>query len=118
MKKILNILFVDDHPMIIEGFISIIENFVKGYSFNFFKANDCKQAYHIIENNCKQKNVIDIAFFDISLPAYKERNILCGADLALAFKDNFPNSKVVMVTMHSEGMLIQKFKKNLIRKGF
>lgn len=118
MKKTLNILFVDDHPMIIEGFISIIENFVKGYSFNFFKANDCNQAYHIIENNCKQKIEIDIAFFDISLPASKDRNILCGADLAQAFKDNFPNSKVVMVTMHSEGMLIHKIQEKLNPEGF
>ena len=118
MKRTLNILIVDDHPSIIEGYISIIENFVEGYNFNFFKANDCKQGYNIIENNITLKNQIDIALFDISLPAYNEKNILCGTDLAMIFKKNFPNSKVVMVTMHCERMLIHKIQEKLNPDGF
>lgn len=40
----MNILIVDDHPMLIDSYISIISNMKVGYNFNFLSATDCESA--------------------------------------------------------------------------
>lgn len=118
MKPTLNCLIVDDHPMLIDGYISIISNFVDNYNFNFIKATDCKSAYKVIEQNHNLNNKIDIAIFDISLPAYKEKNILCGGDLALHFKNRFSTSKIIMITHHHEGVILNTIANRVKPNGF
>jgi response regulator RpfG family c-di-GMP phosphodiesterase len=64
----LNILIVDDHPMQVDSYISIINNTVEDYKFNFIKAFNCESAFKQIELNYKTKEMIDIALLDVSLP--------------------------------------------------
>jgi DNA-binding NarL/FixJ family response regulator len=45
MNKTLNLLIVDDHPMIIEAYASIISTNLKNYFINFHKATNCEIAY-------------------------------------------------------------------------
>jgi len=118
MNRTLNCLIVDDHPMLIDGYITVISNFVDNYDFNFIKAIDCESGYKAIEQNHKLNNKIDIAIFDISLPAYKEKNILCGGDLALYFKNKFNNSKTIMITHYNEGIIIDKILSKVYPDGF
>ena len=43
-----NILIVDDHPFIIEGYKNAITRYdPKGYEFFILQANDCKSAYDL-----------------------------------------------------------------------
>ena len=110
MAKKLNILIVDDHPFIIEAY----KNTIAGYQptefeFEITQANDCKSAYEILSN----PNMIayDVAFFDISMPPYTEKNILSGEDLARLMKKVLPSCKVILLTMHTESLKIN----NIIR---
>ena len=85
-----NILIVDDHPFIIQGY----KNAITRYSpteFEFFieEAKDCKSAYEIITDS--DTTVFDIAFLDISMPAYEEKEIFSGEDLAKLLKEYMPN---------------------------
>lgn len=118
MNKNLNILIVDDHPMLVDGYCLIFNNLMDGYSFNIYCAYNCEEAYKIINQNSKLKNEIDIALLDVSLPPYKEEKIFCGGDLAIVFKDRFPSSKVVMITMHDEGIIIDKIVSKVNPEGF
>lgn len=118
MNRTLNCLIVDDHPMLIDGYITVISNFVDNYDFNFIKAVDCESAYKAIEQNHNLNNNIDIAIFDISLPAYKEKNIFCGGDLALDFKKRFINSKTIMITHHTEGTILKTIANKVESNGF
>jgi len=118
MNHTLNCLIVDDHPMLIDGYISVISNFVDNYDFNFIKAMDCESGYKAIKQNHNLNNKIDIAIFDISLPAYKEKNILCGGDLALYFKKRFINSKTIMITHHTEGVILKTIANKVQPNGF
>lgn len=118
MEPTLNCLIVDDHPMLIDGYISVISNFVDNYDFNFIKAMDCESGYKAIKQNHNLNNKIDIAIFDISLPAYKEKNILCGGDLALYFKKRFINSKTIMITHHTEGVILKTIANKVQPNGF
>jgi len=118
MSPKLNILVVDDHPMIIDGYLSIISNYIKGYTFNFLTATNCEGAYHLIEHNFNLGNGIDIAIFDVNLPAFKEKKIFSGGELAIFFKTKYPNSKIMMITMHSEGLQVNTILKKVNPQGF
>lgn len=118
MNKDLNLLIVDDHPMIVDGYCAIFNNLVEGYNFNIYCAYNSEEAFKIIEQNSKLKNKIDIALLDVSLPPYKEKKILCGGDLAKVFKGKFPTSKVIMITMHHEGIIIDKIISKVNPEGF
>lgn len=104
--------------MIVDAYKSIVGNFIYGYSFNFYCAYNSEAAYKIINHNSKLKNKIDIALIDVSLPPYKEEKILCGGDLAKVFKERYPLSKVIMITMHHEGMIIDKIITKVNPEGF
>jgi len=118
MIKKLNILIVDDHPMLVDAYRSIIRDLVNGYNYNIYCAYNCEEAYKIINQNSKFEKEIDIALLDVSLPPYKEEKILCGGDLAIVFKDRFPSSKVIMITMHDEGIIIDKILSKVNPEGF
>lgn len=118
MNKDLNLLIVDDHPMIVDGYCAIFNNLVEGYNFNIYCAYNSEEAFKIIDQNSKLKNKIDIALIDVSLPPYKDEKILCGGDLAKVFKEKYPSSKVIMITMHDEGIIIDKILSKVNPEGF
>lgn len=116
MVKNINILIVDDHPFIIEAY----KNAIKGYSsteytFSITQANDCKSGYEAITN--PDVDPFDIAFFDISMPQYHEKNILSGEDLAQLLKKQTPNSKIILLTMHTELLKISSILKFINPNG-
>ncbi len=117
MSKKINIVIVDDHPFIIEGYKNAINSYnpSSGYEFSITQANDCKTAYDIITNT--ETAPFDIAFFDISMPAYTEKNIHSGEDLAKLIKEVMPGCKVVLLTMHTELLKINTIIKTINPNG-
>jgi DNA-binding NarL/FixJ family response regulator len=116
MSKKMNIVIVDDHPFIIEGYKNAINSYGgSGYEFNITQANDCKSAYDIITNPAIEP--FDIAFFDISMPAYEEKGIHSGEDLAMLIKEVMPTCKVILLTMHTELLKINSILKNINPNG-
>jgi DNA-binding LytR/AlgR family response regulator len=89
----LNILIVDDHPMMVDAYVNIINLSIDDYQFNFIKANDCESAYKLMEQNFNTKQTIEIALLDVSLPLYEEEKIFCGGDLAKIIRSKFPTCK-------------------------
>lgn len=72
-----NILIVDDHPFIIEGYKNAITRYnPKQYEFAIYQAHDCKSGYEIIEDSNSPQ--FDIAFLDISMPPYEEKDLCFG----------------------------------------
>ena len=101
-----NILIVDDHPFIIQGYKNAITRYnPKEYEFFIDQANDCKSAYDIITN--PNTLVFDIAFLDISMPTYEEKGIFSGEDLAKLLNEYMPNCKIILLTMYTELLKIQ-----------
>ena len=118
MKPSLNLLIVDDHPVIVDAYVSIISSSIDDYTFNFIKANDCESAYKIIELSSTTKQTIEIALLDISLPTFKEEKIFCGGDLAKIIRSKFPTCKIIMITHHSEGLIVDTIYKSVNPEGF
>lgn len=118
MTDALNILIVEDHPMMVEAYISIINDTVEDYKFNFIKAFDCESAFKRIEQNFKTKEQIDIALLDISLPPYEQEKILCGSDVAKLVRNKFPSCKIIIITGYHEALIISSIFKNIQPEGF
>lgn len=116
MSQRINIIIVDDHPFIIEGYKNAINSYpAADYDFAITQANNCRNAYGIITDPESPK--FDIAFFDISMPAYEEKNIFSGEDLARLIKEVMPDCRVVLLTMHTELIKINTILKTINPNG-
>ncbi|KFF11190.1 response regulator [Flavobacterium hydatis] len=119
MDTSLTILIVDDHPMTVDSYINLLSgNDFQKKEPNFIKSYNCEDAYNKINFQLKQNLNIDFALLDISLPPYKEFNIDSGIDLALLVRENFIDCKIVLLTMHSEPLTVDKVIKGIKPEGF
>lgn len=101
-----NILIVDDHPFIIEGYKNAITRYnPKEYDFIIAQAHDCKSAYDLLEDENTPQ--FEIAFLDISMPAYEEKNLFSGEDLAKIILKKMPYCKIILLTMYTELLKIK-----------
>ena len=103
----LNILMIDDHIPIIEGYKSILSFNNEGYKINTIDAHDCEEAYKIISNKLLSEK-IDMVFVDITLPSYEVMNINSGEDLIPLVRKFLPNSLVVVLTSFTEKFFLYK----------
>ncbi|WP_289663689.1 response regulator [Flavobacterium panacagri] len=111
-----NILIVDDHPFIIEGYKNAITRYnPKQYEFFIAQAHDCKSGYDIIEND--NTPVFDIAFLDISMPPYEEKEIFSGEDLAKLLSKKMPSCKIILLTMYTELLKIKTIIRSIQPNG-
>jgi DNA-binding NarL/FixJ family response regulator len=105
MPQNINVLIVDDHPFIIQGYKNVIKLFPnKDIEFTFFEAVDCKTGYEAVVNAEVQ---YDIAFLDVSMPTYEEMNMNTGEDIAKLLMKEMPECKIALLTMHSESLKVQ-----------
>jgi len=101
-----NILIVDDHPFIIEGYKNAITRYnPKEYDFAISQAYDCRSAYDLIEDEATPD--FEMAFLDISMPAYEEKEIFSGEDLAKLILKKMPHCKIILLTMYTELLKIK-----------
>ena len=111
-----NILIVDDHPFIIEGYKNAITRYnPKDFEFLISQAKDCESAYNIITD--PDTTVFDIAFLDISMPPYEEKEIYNGEDLAKLISEYMPSCKIILLTMYTELLKIKTIIKTINPSG-
>lgn len=104
LKK--NILIVDDHPFIIQGYKNAITRYEPdNYDFSISEAKDCESAYNIITNS--DSLIFDIAFLDISMPPYEEKCLYSGEDLAKIILEIMPDCRIILLTMFTEFLKIK-----------
>lgn len=94
---------VDDHPSMIEGYKIILSYNDLGYEVETVAAYNCESAYHIV---AEEKKKFDLYFLDFSLPPYEEKHILSGKDLASFIREIHPEAKLVILTSHSESIIL------------
>ncbi|TRX37735.1 response regulator [Flavobacterium restrictum] len=111
-----NILIVDDHPFIIEGYKNAITRYNPNeYDFAITQSKDCKSGYEAIIN--PEIVPYDIAFLDISIPPYEEKGIFSGEDLAKLLLKTMPNCKIILLTMYTESLRIKTIIKDINPSG-
>lgn len=100
-----NVLMVDDHPPIIEGYKSILSLNQQGYKLSTTTAYSCESAYKTITS---VNQPFDVVFLDVTLPPFKEKNIHSGEDLIPVVKKYHPQAKIIVLTSHSESIVLYK----------
>jgi DNA-binding NarL/FixJ family response regulator len=116
LKK-LNVLAIDDHPVVLDGYQFMFQNLDHGFDeLNFVKAYDCASAFTTI--NSTREEAFNIALIDYSIPPFPEENLYSGKDLALLVRKTAPNCKIVMMTMHREADIIFGIINSVNPEGF
>ncbi len=95
-KNMKNILILDDHPIYREGLKSIL---LKYFNFNILEASIGRECLEILT-----KNKIDFITVDLNLPD------IDGFELISIIKKNFSYIKILIITMYSSKLLIEKSK--------
>jgi len=112
------ILIVDDHPINVDGYQTILSNIESNKEAEYLIAFDCEQAYNTINNNHLVDNTIDFAFIDVSLPPYEEKKMFSGSDIALFIRKLFPQCKIIIISMHKEPLWVNQIYKSVNPEGF
>ncbi len=109
----MNILIVDDHPMVASFYEKmLLESFVH----HTVKAFDCEQAYYIITADTDERK-FELAILDYRLPAYTEKNLNNGCDLALLTREKHPGCKIVFITAQTEVLIVYDILKKVYPEG-
>lgn len=112
--RTVNVLILDDHQLMIEGYKSILPFNDQGIDFEFTWALDCEAGYKIITNPA-HANKFDMVFLDRSMPAFE--NIQNGDDLARLIKKHWPKCLIVILTSHAEAFVLYDIVKKIDPAG-
>ncbi|WP_299128168.1 response regulator [uncultured Winogradskyella sp.] len=116
--KHINILMVDDHPIIIEGYQNVLMSTKDDdQTLLIDTANNCDTA-QIMINRAAKNTPYDVCFFDISLPPSEDGSFTSGEDLALLAKNVMPESKIIILTMFNESFRVHNIIKEINPDGF
>lgn len=114
-----NLLLVDDHPITIDAYINILSRLENSnIPKHFTTAYSCQDAYIKIMERYELQETLDVAFLDISLPPYEDKNIQNGIDLGNIIREYFPECKIILLTMHSEPILLHNAIQKINPEGF
>ena len=104
--------------MTVDSYVSLLSTLEVNSHAEYHLAYDCRQAYNLINKLEVTGIVPDVAFFDVNLPPYPERNINSGIDAARLLKKAFPLCKVVIISMHNEPVWVNRIFKSINPEGF
>ena len=115
----MNILLVDDHPMTVQGYENaLMKDGLQKDHLNFIKAYSCEEAYRAIMNaGSASPSYYDLAIIDRGLPRYEEQSLLSGSDLALFVRKVMPDCKIIIITAHTEIIVIYEISKKIRPEG-
>jgi DNA-binding NarL/FixJ family response regulator len=115
MKVICKVLIIDDHPMTVDAYMNLVSASLSHLDVIFFTANSCESAFNLISSN---ENQFDVAFIDINLPPFETMKIHSGIDLGILVRATHPECKIVMLSMHSEPVIVDEIRMAINPEGF
>ncbi|WP_303316685.1 DNA-binding response regulator [Flavivirga abyssicola] len=101
MIKSFYTLIIEDHQLIIDGYIRALESVSSKNSSVLFSTHitkNCDEANEEIEHALETNTIIDLVFLDISLPPSKNGKLLSGDDLGIKLRCLFPRVKIIVST--------------------
>jgi len=115
MKVICKVLIIDDHPMTVDAYMNLVSASLSHLDVIFFTANSCESAFNLISSN---ENQFDVAFIDINLPPFEAMKIHSGIDLGILVRASHPECKIIMLSMHSEPVIVNEIRMAINPEGF
>lgn len=113
----MKIALIDDHPIIIEGYKSILISKEIESEENIAILSSLAEAYAFIKENAENQVVIDLFVIDYNMPENVENNLYNGEDLAHQIRHYLPNAKIVLLTSIATPILLFEIIQRLQPEG-
>lgn len=98
----MQVLLADDHPMTLEGYSDALRK----EPFSVFEPVFTK-AYNFEEaGNAVQKTAFSLAIIDNQMPPHLPTGLLSGSDLVHLIRQKQPDCKIIMITAHTEVIIV------------
>lgn len=112
------ILLVDDHPLIVEGYVLALSKCrTELGEVEFVKSFDCISAKETIDNAIGNGESYKLAIIDFSLPSKAGAVLEDGGDIVAYIQKVMPNCKTIILTGHTEVITIYNIVKNIRPDG-
>lgn len=112
--ELIKILLVDDHHMILEGYLNVLSRVkFQNYYLKIETTDSCDIAYEKL-----QSTNFDIIFLDISFPLNNKNRISSGEDLGILIKREFPKLKIIILTVFEDSFRLLNLFSKLNPEGF
>ncbi|WAC01196.1 response regulator transcription factor [Lacinutrix neustonica] len=115
--KAINILIIDDHPIIADAYKSALTKITQEddtFQFSISEANTIDKA--LLE--LSKKTPFNLIFLDIKLPKSKDNRFLSGEDLGLEIRRVSPTSKIIVATTYNDNYRLNNILKSINPDGF
>ena len=115
----MKILLVDDHPITVEGYLTALSKGKGALENPFFDTSySCASAFQNIMQSSSRGNPYDLAILDLDLPGCKNPPLDSGKDLALFIRKEMPRTKIIIITAHTELIIIYGIWNSIKPEGF
>lgn len=107
--RTINILMVDDHPMILEGYITTLKQIsqrFRKYNFNIECVGNFTQTVELLDTVFRFHS-LDLMLLDIGLPSTGDANNQSGVELGLYIRKRIPEAKIMIMTGFENYTLIR-----------
>ncbi|WP_121964489.1 response regulator [Myroides sp. N17-2] len=112
------ILLVDDHPLIVEGYVLALSKEKLGLgNVEFDKSFDCSSAKVIIDDAVSKNEPYELAIVDFSLPNKDNSPLNDGGDIVAYIQKAMPECRTIILTGHTEVITIYNIVKNIRPDG-
>lgn len=119
MTEHINILMIDDHPIIIEGYQNtLLFTKKENQELKIDIANNCDEAIAFMNKAVENNTPYNVLFVDISLPPSTDGSMQSGEDLAEYARKVLPNAKIIILTMFNESFRIHNIIQTIDPEGF
>jgi len=120
MSDLLNVLIIEDHPLIINAYENALKQVKKNnksLELDIDTAINSDEAIKKIEHALKTKK-IDLVFLDIKLPASQDGSIISGEDLGIKIREELPDTKIIIATTYNDNYRVNTIFKSVNPDGF
>ncbi len=120
MTKTINVLIIEDEPLIINSFKSAFDSVeeVDGtIDFEYRFAKNCDAAAKEIDRAVKGK-LFDLVLLNIDIGATTDGSLSCGEDLGVEIKETFPRAKMIVFSKHKDNYRLNNILQSINPEGF
>lgn len=119
-KKPLNVVIIDDHPLIAEAYIRSLEDLFYDSQEIELKVFLFHDMQSFIEKSADTNFVQNthLIFLDIKMPSTIDGKYLSGEDLGLKLRSDLISSKLIVATTYNDNFRIHSLLKSLNPDGF
>jgi DNA-binding NarL/FixJ family response regulator len=120
MNKSVNVLIVDDHPIIGSAYESALESFVTQnatYNFKITSIYNLDEAQVLVENSTFIDS-LDLVFLDMRLPASSDGKLVSGEDLGKLIKIRNSEVRIIVSTTFNDNYRLHNILQSLDPEGF